>query len=105
MKQFNLFFFLVVVSGLGSSRTNRLDDVNYGFCQNSTSNSTLDRFIVQPQPIPLTRGQTFNVTAQFTLDEVIPQGANISIRIERPGLIPIPIPCDFQLDLDFNTSW
>ena len=101
MKQICLFLFLVVVTGL--TKTVRLDDIKYGSCGNSSSNSTFDKFSVQPHPIAWARGQKFNVSAQFTLDETIPEGANISIRLERQGLIPLPVPCDF-VDWGFNTS-
>merc|ERR1719481_509417 len=66
-----VFAALLACAAMVSARNLKLDELEVGFCDGAN--------------IPL--------NVQITLNEPIPAGATVSLKIKREGLIPIPIPC------------
>merc|ERR1712025_239257 len=54
---------------------------------------SLDNISVEPFPLVIATGEDITLNVQITLNEPIPAGATVSLKIKREGLIPIPIPC------------
>merc|ERR1712107_922894 len=106
MQQIIILIFLAAVSS-GA----RLIDVHpsYGTCHddypNATSSSTFDKLDIQPYPVPFKEREQLNISVQFTINEIIPSGANITIEIlsRMESLIPLPIPC-YKFHGEFSTS-
>ena len=107
MQQIIILTFLAAVS----SRA-RLIDVHpsYGTCHddypNATSSSTFDKLDIQPYPVPFKEREQLNISVQFTINEVIPSGANITIEIlsRMDSILPIKIPCYKFQNGHFSTS-
>ena len=49
-------------------------------------------------------GETITLSVQITLNEVVPAGAQVSLKIKKEGLIPVPIPC-LEIDGLHIGSW
>ena len=107
MQQIIILTFLTAVS----SRA-RLIDVHpsYGTCHddypNATSSSTFDKLDIQPYPVPFKEREQLNISVQFTINEMIPSGANITIEIlsRMDSILPIKIPCYKFQNGHFSTS-
>merc|ERR1739838_469260 len=83
-----VFAALLACAALASARNLKLDQLEYGFCDGASSDVlSLDNISVEPFPLVIATGE------QITLNEPIPAGATVSLKIKREGLIPIPIPC------------
>ena len=79
---------------LVSSKSVKISQIQYGLCPSSQDqNSTFDSLDVQPYPIPLRAGLPLNISAQFTLNQVIPKGAKVQVNLYREGPITIQLPC------------
>ena len=59
----------------------------------NTDALTIDNISVEPFPIVIATGADLTLNVQIPLNEPIPVGATVSLKIKREGLIPIPIPC------------
>ena len=90
----------------------RLIDVHpsYGTCHddypNATSSSTFDKLHIHPHPVPFKEREQLNISVQFTINEIIPSGANITIEIlsRIDSILPIEIPCYKFQNGQFSTS-
>merc|ERR1711964_116319 len=71
----------------------KIDQLEYGFCDGSAEPATIDTATVEPFPIVVATGETITLSVQITLNEVVPAGAQVSLKIKKEGLIPVPIPC------------
>merc|ERR1712212_1123887 len=88
-------FFTLLCVALASARSVhvKIDQLEYGFCDGSAEPATIDALAVEPFPIVIATGETITLTVEITLNEVVPVGAQVSLKIKKEGLIPIPIPC------------
>ena len=89
------FLFLICAhSTFVSSKSVKISQIQFGMCPSSQDqNSTFDSLDVQPYPIPLRAGFALNISAQFTLNQVIPKGSTIQVNLYREGPITIQLPC------------
>merc|ERR1711910_232557 len=71
----------------------KIDQLEYGFCDGSAEPASIDAASVEPFPIVVATGETITLSVQITLNEVVPAGAQVSLKIKKEGLIPVPIPC------------
>jgi len=71
----------------------KIDQLEYGFCDGSAEPAAIDTATVEPFPIVVATGETITLSVQITLNEVVPAGAQVSLKIKKEGLIPVPIPC------------
>merc|ERR1712243_326853 len=71
----------------------KIDQLEYGFCDGSAEPATIDTATVDPFPVVVATGETITLSVQITLNEVVPAGAQVSLKIKKEGLIPVPIPC------------
>eukprot|EP00092_Neocalanus_flemingeri_P034340 GFUD01037347.1.p1 GENE.GFUD01037347.1~~GFUD01037347.1.p1 ORF type:complete len:183 (+),score=49.41 GFUD01037347.1:74-622(+) len=67
--------------------------LEYGFCDGSAEPASIDMATVDPFPVVLATGETVSLSVQLTLNEPIPVGAQVSLKIKKEGIIPIPFPC------------
>ena len=74
------------------------------FADGSAEPGTIDVATVDPFPIVLATGETISLSVQLTLNEPIPVGAQVSIKIKKEGIIPIPFPCIAIEDIHLG-SW
>ena len=78
--------------------------VYYCFADGSAEPATIDTATVEPFPIVVATGETITLSVQITLNEVVPAGAQVSLKIKKEGLIPVPIPC-LEIDGLHIGSW
>merc|ERR1712168_1294340 len=71
----------------------KIDQLEYGFCDGSAEPASIDNASVEPFPIVVATDETITLSVQITLNEVVPAGAQVSLKIKKEGLIPVPIPC------------
>merc|ERR1739847_191822 len=89
-----VFAALLACAAMVSARNLKLDELEVGFCDGANSDVlSLDNISVEPFPLVIATGETITLNVQITLNEPIPAGATVSLKIKREGLIPIPIPC------------
>merc|ERR1711942_75054 len=89
-----VFATLLACAAMVSARNLKLDELEVGFCDGANSDVlSLDNISVEPFPLVIATGETITLNVQITLNEPIPAGATVSLKIKREGLIPIPIPC------------
>merc|ERR1711872_552928 len=95
--------FILGLAALASARNIKVDQLEYGFCDGSAEPGSIDNASVEPFPIVLATGETITLSVQLTLNEPIPVGAQVSLKIKKEGLIDVPFPCleieVFTLDL------
>merc|ERR1719369_1796119 len=65
--------FILGLAALASARNIKVDQLEYGFCDGSA--------------------ETITLSVQLTLNEPIPVGAQVSLKIKKEGLIDVPFPC------------
>ena len=87
--------FLVLAASLAlvSAKSIKIDQIEYGFCPDAAQPGTIDAVEVTPFPISLAEGSTLSILATLTLNDVVPAGAKVALKIEKEGLLPLPIPC------------
>ena len=85
----------------GLFRRNRFDSF---FPDGSAEPGTLDTASVEPFPIVVATGESITLSVQLTLNEPVPVGAQVSIKIKKEGLIDIPLPC-LEIDGLHLGSW
>merc|ERR1711936_1339849 len=89
-----VFAALLACAAMVSARNLKLDELEVGFCDGANSDVlSLDNISVEPFPLVIATGADITLNVQITLNEPIPAGATVSLKIKREGLIPIPIPC------------
>merc|ERR1712013_507455 len=79
-----VFATLLACATMVSARNLKLDELDVGFCDGANSDVL---------PLDIAPGETIPLNVQIPLNEPIPAGATVSLKIKREGLIPIPIPC------------
>merc|ERR1712154_87843 len=91
----NMKFFAILASvALVSAKNLKLDELEVGFCDGANQDVlSLDNISVEPFPLVIATGADITLNVQITLNEPVPAGATVSLKIHREGLIPIPIPC------------
>ena len=89
-----------VVSYTNNSR----HPVQHCFADGSAEPAAIDTATVEPFPIVVATGETITLSVQITLNEVVPAGAQVSLKIKKEGLIPVPIPC-LEIDGLHIGSW
>merc|ERR1712121_391859 len=88
------FFAILACAAMVSARNLKLDELEVGFCDGANTDVlSLDNISVEPFPLVIATGEDITLNVQITLNEPIPAGATVSLKIKREGLIPIPIPC------------
>merc|ERR1712215_264868 len=85
--------FILGLAALTSARNIKVDQLEYGFCDGSAEPGTIDNASVEPFPIVLATGETITLSVQLTLNEPVPVGAQVSLKIKKEGLIDVPFPC------------
>merc|ERR1711872_192872 len=85
--------FILGLAALASARNIKVDQLEYGFCDGSAEPGSIDNASVEPFPIVLATGETITLSVQLTLNEPIPVGTQVSLKIKKEGLIDIPFPC------------
>merc|ERR1712215_411043 len=100
-----VFAALLACAAMVSARNLKLDELEVGFCDGANSDVlSLDNISVEPFPLVIATGADITLNVQITLNEPIPAGATVSLKIKREGLIPIPIgdisigSCDYDGD-------
>merc|ERR1711920_64597 len=89
-----VFAALLACAAMVSARNLKLDELEVGFCDGANSDVlSLDNISVEPFPLVIATGADITLNVQITLNEPVPAGATVSLKIHREGLIPIPIPC------------
>merc|ERR1711942_477467 len=89
-----VFATLLACAAMVSARNLKLDELEVGFCDGANTDVlSLDNISVEPFPLVIATGEDITLNVQITLNEPIPAGATVSLKIKREGLIPIPIPC------------
>merc|ERR1712236_159250 len=71
----------------------KIDQLEYGFCDGSAEPATIDVASVEPFPIVFATGETITLSIQLTLNEPVPVGAQVSLKIKKEAAIDIPFPC------------
>merc|ERR1712013_486785 len=88
-----VFAALLACAAMVSARNLKLDELEVGFCDGANSDVlSLDNISVEPFPLVIATGETITLNVQITLNEPIPAGATVSLKIKREGLIPSPYP-------------
>eukprot|EP00091_Calanus_sinicus_P017817 TRINITY_DN3869_c0_g1_i1.p2 TRINITY_DN3869_c0_g1~~TRINITY_DN3869_c0_g1_i1.p2 ORF type:complete len:169 (-),score=59.35 TRINITY_DN3869_c0_g1_i1:137-643(-) len=89
-----VFAALLACVAMVSARNLKLDELEVGFCDGANQDVlSLDNISVEPFPLVIATGADITLNVQITLNEPVPAGATIDLKIKREGLIPIPIPC------------
>merc|ERR1712121_598209 len=92
LKMMKAILFLACAA-LASARNIKVDQLEYGFCDGSAEPASIDFATVEPFPVVLATGETITIGVQITLNEVVPEGAQVSLKIKKEGLLDIPFPC------------
>merc|ERR1712055_1217318 len=61
----------------------KIDQLEYGFCDGSAEPASIDAASVEPFPIVVATGETITLSVQLTLNEVVPAGAQVSLKIKK----------------------
>merc|ERR1711955_129918 len=95
-----VFATLLACAAMVSARNLKLDELEVGFCDGANSDVlSLDNISVEPFPLVIATGEDITLNVQITLNEPIPAGASVSLKIKREGLIHITIgSCDYDGD-------
>merc|ERR1712107_252822 len=64
-----------------------------GVCEGSKEVLTLNSLSIVPYPIMVKSGQKIDLQLQLTLEEAVPKGAMVSLKMVKKGLIDLPLPC------------
>jgi len=89
-----VFAALLACAALASARNLKLDQLEYGFCDGANQDVlSLDNISVEPFPLVIATGESLTLSVAVTLNEPVPVGATVDLKIKKEGLIPIPIPC------------
>ena len=71
-----------------------LRDLEYGLCEADTHQPiTIEAASIAPYPVVVHSGATIAIEVALTLLEVVPEGAQVSLKIVKEGFIDLPIPC------------
>jgi len=87
------FFAFLATIAVASARHIKIDEIDYGFCEGAAQPGSIDKVEVIPFPILLHTGESLSILAELTLNEVVPQGAKVSLEIVKEGDVELPIPC------------
>merc|ERR1712168_659916 len=94
MKAFFSLLCLAIVAMASARNVHvKIDQLEYGFCDGSAEPASIDALAVEPFPIVIATGETITLTVEITLNEVVPVGAQVSLKIRKEGVIDIPFPC------------
>jgi hypothetical protein len=71
-----------------------LRELEYGFCEADTHQPiTIEAASISPYPVVVHSGASISFEVALTLLEVVPEGAQVSLKIVKEGFIDLPIPC------------
>jgi len=87
------FAFLAALVAVASARSVQLKDIEYGICPGSNDPLDLNTLSIEPYPIVVATGAEINLQLLITLNEPVPEGATVSLKIVKKGVIDLPIPC------------
>jgi hypothetical protein len=96
-----VWIFLVA---LVDSRKIQSRELQYGFCECSNQPFTIDEVVLEPYPIVIETGAIIHLAIGVTLNEPIPVGSTVSVKVIRIGLFDIPLPCVEFENIHFG-SW
>merc|ERR1712240_333905 len=65
----------------------------HGLCPGSNDPLDLNTLSIEPYPIVVATGAEINLQLLITLNEPVPEGATVSLKIVKKGVIDLPIPC------------
>merc|ERR1712123_151439 len=89
-----VFAALLACAALASARNLKLDELEFGFCDGANQDVlSLDNISVEPFPLVIATGESLTISVAVTLNEPVPVGATVDLKIKKEGLIPIQIPC------------
>ena len=84
---------LSAVLAAASARHAIVRELQYGFCEGAGQPLTIDEVVLEPYPVEIHSGATIHLAIGITLNEVIPPGSTVSLKIVKDMLIDLPIPC------------
>jgi hypothetical protein len=88
---------LLLACGLNVASARRLTglrELEYGFCEAGTHQPiTIEAASISPYPVVVHSGASITFEVALTLLEVVPEGAQVSLKIVKEGFIDLPIPC------------
>merc|ERR1711915_50126 len=86
---------LILLAAIAAASAKSLDVrvFEYGFCAGAAEPLSIDVLTVEPDPIVLATGAEILLQVLLTLNEDIPVGAQLKVKLQKDGLINIPIPC------------
>ena len=70
-----------------------LKELQYGFCDGAGQPLSVDEFVVEPYPLEVHSGAVIHLALGFTLDEVIPAGSRLRVKMFKDLLVDLPLPC------------
>ena len=70
-----------------------LKELQYGFCDGAGQPLSVDEFVVEPYPLEVHSGAVIHLALGLTLDEVIPAGSRLRVKIIKDLLVDLPLPC------------
>jgi hypothetical protein len=86
---------------LAAGRKIQIRELQYGFCEGAYEPFSIDEFILEPYPLVMQSGATIHLAIGITLNLPIPVGSTTHLKIVKPGLIDLPMPCitigDFEI--------
>merc|ERR1712142_1381903 len=90
------FLVSLALLGLAAARNLqdvRIDSLEYGFCEGAAEPATIDTLTVEPFPLVIATGETITLQVAITLNEPVPVGSSIELKIKKEGIVDIPFPC------------
>ena len=70
-----------------------LKELQYGFCDGAGQPLSIDELVVEPYPVEVHSGAVIHLALGLTLDEVIPAGSRLRVKMFKDLLVDVPIPC------------
>jgi hypothetical protein len=99
------FLVLAALVAVASARHAIVRELQYGFCEGAGQPFTIDEVILEPYPVEVHSGATIHLAIGITLNEAIPVGAQVSLKIVKDlPILDFPIPCIAIGDIHLG-SW
>ena len=84
---------LASLLAVATARHAIVKELQYGFCAGAGQPLSIDEVVVEPYPIEVHTGATIHLAIGITLNEAIPAGSRVSLKIVKDLLIDLPLPC------------
>merc|ERR1712107_533340 len=70
----------------------KLGEMSYGFCPGANEPFDLLSLSVVPDPIVVATGEDISLQIQLQLNQPVPEGATVSLKMKKKGIIDLPFP-------------